>query len=84
MVEQVEAQYKVRAQDFTRTWGLPFAQLVLVWLKLTHKSLAVELPRFFGWFQPSQAVSKSAFCQARQKLQPSYLKMLAHQMCQEY
>ncbi len=84
MVQQVEEQYKVRAQDFTRTRGLPFAQLVLLLLKLTHKSLAVELHRFFGLFQPSQVVSKSAFCQARQKLKASYLKMLTHQVCQEY
>lgn len=84
MVEQVEEQYKVRPQDFTRTRGLPFAQLIMLLLQLTHKSLALELHRFFGLFQSHKTVSKSAFCQARQKLKPSYLKMLAGQVCQEF
>lgn len=84
MVEQVEEQYKVKAQDFTRSRGLPFSRLVVLLLQLTGKSLAVELHRFFGLFSPVKAVSKSAFCQARQKLKPAYLKMLAGQVCQQF
>ena len=84
MVEQVEEQYKVKAQDFTRRRGLPFSRLVVLLLQLTRKSLALELQRFFGLFSPVKAVSKSAFCQARQKLKPAYLKMLAGQVCQQF
>lgn len=84
MVEQVEEEYKVRTQDFTQIRGLPFSRLVLLLLQLTRKSLALELHRFFGLFTPSKTVSKSAFCQARQKLKPAYLKMLARHVCQEF
>jgi hypothetical protein len=84
MVEQVEEQYKVNAQDFTRNRALPFPRLVVLLLHLTRKSLTVELHRFFGLFSPVKAISKSAFCQARQKLKPAYLKMLTSQVCQQF
>ena len=62
-------------KDFTRRSPLTFRRTVSLVLDLARQSLAVELGRFFHW-QPDNIVTKSAFCQRRQAIRPSFFRDL--------
>jgi len=69
----------MNTSDFTRQRSLPLPQLVAMLLNLRKGSIGDELDRFFEVLhdQPlADAVTPSAFCQARNKLNPRALMAL--------
>ena len=62
-------------RDFTRASPLTFARTVSLTLDLARQSLAVELGRFFHW-HPENIVTKSAFCQRRKAIHPTFFRDL--------
>lgn len=67
-----QARHRQRPKDFTRQWCLTFVVVVYFLLNLIKRSLQDELDEFFkvltGEELAGRLVTKSAFCQARQKL----------------
>ena len=57
-----------KAGDFTRTRKLPFGTLSLLIIKLSKKTLSLELERFFADMKTNMPCSVSAFTQQRVKL----------------
>lgn len=66
-------RHRCRPQDFTRERSLPFVTVMLFLLNLVKRALQDELDEFFklvaGTEIAQRVVTKSAFSQARQKLQ---------------
>ena len=65
-------------RTFVRRSPLTFARTVSLVVDLARQSLAVELGRFFRW-RPEDIVTKSAFCQRRKAIKPSFFKELFRQ-----
>lgn len=61
-----------KAGDFTRTRKLPFSTLSLLIIKLSKKTLSIELERFFADMKACMPCSVSAFTQQRVKLHPRF------------
>jgi hypothetical protein len=65
-------RHRQSVKDFTRQRSLPFVAVVLFLLNLVKRPLQDELDQFFNLESRAvvaqQAVTKSAFCQARKKL----------------
>ncbi len=77
--EEFAESARMCASDFTRQRSLPLPQLVAMLLNLRKGSIGDELARFFEVLhdQPlADAVTPSAFCQARNKLNPRSLMAL--------
>ena len=64
--------YKVRPQDFTRDRKLDFLSICEFMLPLLKKGLQTELNLFFE--DTGKTCTKSAFCQAREKIKPEFFK----------
>ncbi|WP_232830075.1 hypothetical protein [Lewinella sp. IMCC34191] len=62
-------------RTFVRRSPLTFARTVSLVVDLARQSLAVELGRFFRW-RPEDIVTKSAFCQRRKAITPTFFKDL--------
>lgn len=62
-------------RDFTRKSPLSFVRTVSLITSLLRRTLAIELFDCFS-FTPHPPVSKSAFCQRRQLIKPSFFKDL--------
>jgi len=58
--------------DFSRTRKLPFEKLSLLIIKLSKKTLSIELERFFEEIKACMPCSVSAFTQQRVKLHPRF------------
>ena len=71
---------RVSEKHFTRKRSLPFPTLILFLINFLKGSLKDELDWFFMFLKqsqiPDQFVSKSALCQARQKLKPDTFRTL--------
>jgi hypothetical protein len=78
--DEFVAAHRVSATDFTRRRTLTFATLVASLARGMLRSLQGELDDFFGRLANQghllRAVSKSAFSQARKKLNPSAFRAL--------
>ena len=77
--EEFAQSARINASDFTRQRSLPLPHLISLLLNLRKGSIEDELSRFFEVLhdQPlADSVSPSAFCQARQKLNPRALMAL--------
>ncbi|MEJ2388331.1 MAG: IS4 family transposase [Chromatiaceae bacterium] len=77
--EEFAESARNHASDFTRQRSLPLPLLVAMLLNLRKGSITDELGRFFEILhdQPlAEAVTPSAFCQARKKLNPRALMAL--------
>ena len=61
-----------KAGDFTRTRKLPFGTLSLLIIKLSKKTLSIELEQFFADMKTGMPCSVSAFTQQRLKLHPRF------------
>lgn len=62
----------VSGQYFVRVRKLPFSKLVLFIVKLSKKSLSIELEKFFEEIGSPMPCSVSAFSQQRVKLKPDF------------
>ncbi|HTF21677.1 MAG TPA: IS4 family transposase [Chryseolinea sp.] len=60
--------------DFVRERKLPFSKLVLFIVKLSKKTLSIELEKFFEDIDASMSCSVSAFSQQRVKLKADFFK----------
>ena len=56
--------------DFSRCGKMGFKETVFFMLNMTKKSLQVELNNFFGLLNKENHVSKQAYSEARQKIEP--------------
>ena len=70
--EEFLARHRRREKDFSRQRILTFCTVILFLINMIKRALQDELDEFFKVLQPGQVaervVTKSAFCQARQKL----------------
>jgi hypothetical protein len=65
-------KFSVSEQDFVRNRKLPFEKLVLFIIKLSKKTLSVELEKFFEDIGSTMQCSVSAFSQQRLKLKLNF------------
>lgn len=71
--EQPQYYFRRPGRDFTRRRSLWLDRLVWLGVGLLKKTLSVELDHFFAALGTGEvSVSKSALCQARQKLLPRF------------
>ena len=85
--EEFAALARTRETDFTRKRSLPLSHLVLFLLNLRKGTNQDELDRFFEVMTGQtvvQGVTPSAFCQARQKLNPDALPALNRVLLREF
>jgi len=79
-------KHKVHAKDFTRDRSLPFHMIIAFLINFVKNSLQCELDNFFASLSGScellRKVTKSAFSQARSKLNPSAFIALNHCLIQ--
>lgn len=68
-------RHRQNERDFSRRRALPFVMVIYTLVNLLKRALQDELDELFRLFNGAEvatrAVSKSAFCQARQKVKPS-------------
>lgn len=66
--------------DFSRNRKLSFARLIYILLSFTRCGIQIELNRFISFLIPDtdalKSITKSAFSQARQKIDPQSLRQL--------
>ncbi|HNL39664.1 MAG TPA: IS4 family transposase [Saprospiraceae bacterium] len=73
VLHQPQYYFRRPGRDFTRRRSLPLERLVWLGVGLLKKTLFVELDQFFSSLGTGELpVSKSALCQARQKLLPRF------------
>lgn len=89
MQHESSQQYRTDPRRFTRTKKLSFKATVVLVLQKLHKSLSLELVHFFeklsGYSeQLAQSVSKSAFVQRRQGIEPGFFQDLLYFFNQQY
>jgi len=72
-------------KDFTRDRKMPFDKVIQFIMKLSRRSLQVDLTAFMGAI-PGKArnITTSAFCQSRKKLDPLLFKDLLQVMDREF
>lgn len=75
VLHQPQHYFRRPGRDFTRRRSLWLDRLVWLGVGLLKKTLFVELEQFFSSLGTGElAVSKSALCQARQKLLPKFFR----------
>lgn len=83
--EEFKANFRRSPTDFTRERKMPFSDLVQFIMKLSRRSLQVDLTAFMGELSgKAQNITTSAFCQSRMKLEPLLFKDLLQVANQEF
>ncbi len=83
--DQTREKYRVKATDFTRTRKLSFIVVAVLILRGHKHSLQNALNKVFGALGQVFAVpTDSAYCHARQKLQPELFVQLNEVVCQDF
>lgn len=82
---QNSADYCFKASDFSRAKVLTFSRVALALTNMMKRSLAIELADFFGALGADEQVcTKSAFSQARQKLNPLFFEEWNNCLCKSF
>lgn len=79
-------KFRINEKAFIRNRKLPFTQVVVFMMGLLKKSMRIELTNFFERIGKGalNAISNSAFCQARMKIKPDLFRYLLDKLNSEF